>query len=115
MGKTTLLDYAVAGAPEMRVLRIAGVESESEFGFGALHRLLLPFSHDVERLPSRQRAALESAFGLEAGAPADRFILGLAALSLLANAARRQPLRIVDDTQWLDRSHSTLTSSPAGC
>jgi len=104
MGKTTLLDYAVAAAPEMRVLRIAGVESESEFGFGALHRLLLPFSHDVERLPSRQRAALESAFGLEAGAPADRFILGLAALSLLANAARRQPLLcIVDDTQWVDR------------
>jgi DNA-binding CsgD family transcriptional regulator len=104
MGKTTLLDYAVAAAPELRVLRLAGVESESEFGFGGLHRLLLPFAADIERLPGRQRAALESAFGLVTGAPADRFIIGLAALSLLSNAARRQPLLcIVDDAQWLDR------------
>jgi len=104
MGKTTLLDYAVAASPELRVLRLAGVESEAEFGFGGLHRLLLPFTPDIERLPERQRAALESAFGLETGAPADRFIIGLAALSLLANAARRQPLLcIVDDAQWFDR------------
>jgi len=104
MGKTTLLDNAVAAAPELRVLRLAGIESEAEFGFGALHRLLLPFADEVARLPDRQRAALESAFGLDVAVPADRFIIGLAALSLLANAARRQSLLcIVDDAQWLDR------------
>src|SRR4029079_12564609 len=79
-------------------------ESESEFGFGALYRVLLPFMADVEALPARQRAALESAFGLEYGPPADRFIVGLAALSVLANAAQLRPLLcIVDDAQWLDR------------
>jgi predicted ATPase len=103
IGKTTLLDYAAASAPDLRVLRLAGVESEMEFGFGALHRLLQPFLRQLHALPARQRYALRSAFGLVAGEPADRFIIGLAALSLFANAAQRQPLLVtVDDAQWLD-------------
>jgi hypothetical protein len=104
MAKTTLLDHAAASASGFQVLRLAGVESESEFGYGALHRLLLPFLASLAALPARQQAALESAFGLELGPPADRFIVGLAALSLLANAAQLRPiLCIVDDAQWLDR------------
>src|SRR4029078_5448497 len=86
MGSTPLLDYAAASATELRVLRLAGVESESEFGFGALHRLLQPFLGELDALPARQREALRSAVGLDAGEPADRFIIGLAALSLLATA-----------------------------
>jgi DNA-binding CsgD family transcriptional regulator len=80
------------------------VESELEFGFGALHRLLQPFLDELDAVPARQRNALRSAFGLDEGERGDRFIIGLAALSLLANVARRQPLVcIVDDAQWIDR------------
>ena len=104
MGKTSLLDYAVESAPDMRVARVAGIESESEFGYAALHRLLLPFLAGLERLPDRQRFALSSAFGLVSGPPADRFLIGLGALTLLADAAASQPLLcIVDDAQWIDR------------
>jgi DNA-binding CsgD family transcriptional regulator len=88
----------------MHVLRLAGIESESEFGYAALHRLLSPSLAAADGLPARQRDALESCFGVVGNAPADRFVVGLAALSLLAAVAARQPLLcIVDDAQWLDR------------
>ncbi len=87
IGKTRLLDHAEASAVDFRVVRAAGVEPERDLPYAALHRLLRPLLAHRADLPLRQRNALGSAFGLVAGAPADRFLLGLATLSLLAAAA----------------------------
>jgi DNA-binding CsgD family transcriptional regulator len=104
VGKTSLLDWAVNSANDFQVARLAGVESEMELGFAGLHRLLIPFLASREKLPRRQRDALGSAFGLVDAAPADRFLVGLAALSLLGDAAAKRPLLcVVDDAQWLDQ------------
>ncbi|WP_460655000.1 ATP-binding protein [Kribbella endophytica] len=103
VGKTALLEYAVQAAPELRVLRAVGVESEQELAFAALHQLCSPLLDRVSNLPSPQRAALATVFGLQPGPPPDRFMVGLAVLSLLAESADKQPLLcIVDDAQWLD-------------
>jgi DNA-binding CsgD family transcriptional regulator len=103
IGKTKLLDYAATAAVDFRVLRVAGFESERDLAFAAVHRLLLPFLARREILPPLQRSTLESAFGLAEGTPADRFLVGLATLSLLADAAAARPLLcVVDDSQWLD-------------
>ena len=77
-------------APGLTGFWIAGVEAERELGYAGLHRLLLPLLVRRDRLPEPQRAALESAFGLRAEAPADRFLVGLATLSLLADAAEER-------------------------
>jgi DNA-binding CsgD family transcriptional regulator len=104
VGKTSLLDYAVESATAFRVVRIVGVESEIELPYAGLHRLLIPFLAARHRLPQRQRDALGSAFGLVDGTPADRFFVGLAALSLLDHAAVDALLLcVVDDAQWLDQ------------
>jgi DNA-binding CsgD family transcriptional regulator len=104
MGKTRLLEYAVDSAPQLRSVWISGVEAEKELGYAGLHRLLRPYLARRDQLPEPQRAALESAFGMHVGAPADRFLVGLACLSLLADvASERGLLCIVDDAQWIDR------------
>jgi DNA-binding CsgD family transcriptional regulator len=104
MGKTTLLEYAAERGADFEVRRAAGIESESEIRFASLQRLLAPFLDSLEELPEPQRRALESALGLSNGPPPDRFIVGLAALSLVASAAANVPfLCIVDDAQWVDR------------
>ena len=109
IGKTRLLDYAAEAAADLRTVRVAGMEAEARLGFAALHRLLLPFLDRLDRLPGPQRDALCSAFGLRAGPPADRFLAGLAALTLLADAAVEQPLIcLVDDAQWLDRESTEV-------
>jgi predicted ATPase len=113
MGKTALLDLAesIAGLP---VARISGIEAEQPFAFGALHRLLLPFMHQVKLIPPPQRVALETAFGLLSESPPDRFMVGLAALSVLAaEAAPSGLLCIVDDAQWID-AESLQTLAFAG-
>jgi DNA-binding CsgD family transcriptional regulator len=103
VGKTALLEYAAQAAPEVRVLRAVGVESEQELAFAALHQLCSPLLERISYLPSPQRAALATVFGLQPGPPPDRFMVGLAVLSLLAESADKQPLLcIVDDAQWLD-------------
>ena len=103
VGKSTLLQYAVAAAPDLRVCGIAGVESEISMEFGALHQLLVPCLSQLDDLPPPQRGALRVAFGQEAGPPPERFLVGLAALTLLSRAAEAQPLLcIVDDAHWLD-------------
>jgi DNA-binding CsgD family transcriptional regulator len=103
IGKTALLNYAVASAADMRVLRAAGVESEMELAFASLHQLCAPLLEAVEHLPPPQRGALEVAFGQTAGPAPDRFLVGLAVLTLLSGAAEERPLLcIVDDAQWLD-------------
>jgi DNA-binding CsgD family transcriptional regulator len=105
VGKTALLDWAVESAAGLRVVRVAGVESEMELAFAALQQLCAPMLDILGGLPDPQRAALSVAFGLETGAAPDRFLVGLAALSLLSEAAERQPLLcVIDDAQWLDQA-----------
>jgi DNA-binding CsgD family transcriptional regulator len=105
VGKTALLDWAVESAAGLRVVRVAGVESEMELAFAALQQLCAPMLDQLAGLPDPQRAALGVAFGLERGAAPDRFLVGLAALSLVSVAAEEQPLFcVVDDAQWLDRA-----------
>ena len=109
VGKTALLDWAVGSAAGLRVVRVAGVESEMELAFAALQQLCAPMLDRLAGLPDPQRAALGVAFGLETGAAPDRFLVGLAALSLLSEAAGRQPLLcVVDDAQWLDRASALV-------
>jgi DNA-binding CsgD family transcriptional regulator len=109
VGKTALLDWAVESAAGLRVARVAGVESEMELAFAALQLLCAPMLDRLGGLPGPQRAALGVAFGLSAGAAPDRFLVGLAALSLLSAAAERQPLLcVVDDAQWLARASAQV-------
>ncbi|MFJ2648479.1 AAA family ATPase [Streptomyces sp. NPDC087420] len=104
IGKTRLLDHAAESCADLRVVRIAGVESETRLGFAALHRLLRPCLPRLDSLSAPQREALGSAFGVVAGVPADRYLVGMAALTLLSEASTVQPLLcVVDDVQWLDR------------
>lgn len=104
-GKTALLDYVAEHASGFRVARVLGVESEMELAFAGLHQLCSPMLDRVDQLPAPQRAALRVAYGLAQGDPPDRFLVGLAVLSLLADVADVQPLAcLVDDAQWLDRA-----------
>jgi DNA-binding CsgD family transcriptional regulator len=105
VGKTALLDYAIGSASDLRVLRAVGVESEMELAFAALHQLCAPALDRLERLPAPQRDALLTTFGLRAAPAPDRFLVGLAVLSLLSELADGRPLVcVVDDAQWLDRA-----------
>src|SRR5882762_12039049 len=103
VGKTALLEYGLEAGEDFRVLRAAGVEGEMELGYAALQQLCSPILECIERLPDPQRDALGVAFGLGAGQAPSPFLVGLAALGLLSEAAERQPLLcVVDDAQWLD-------------
>ncbi|GAA1636113.1 LuxR family transcriptional regulator [Kribbella alba] len=107
IGKTVVLDYAAdrASASGFRVVRASGVESEMELAFAGLHQLCVPLLGRLERLPRPQRDALAVAFGVREGQAPDRFLVGLAVLSLLAATAEDRPLAcVVDDAQWLDRA-----------
>ena len=109
VGKTALLEYAVERATALRVVRAAGVQSEMELAFAGLHQLLASMLDRLEGLPAPQREALETAFGLASGRPADRFFVGLAVLSLLSDVAEEQPLLcVVDDEQWFDRGSADV-------
>src|ERR1700722_5651652 len=105
VGKTALLEHAIESAAGLRVARVTGVESEMELAFAALQQLCAPMLDKLGSLPDPQRAALRVAFGLSTGGAPDRFLVGLAVLSLLSEAAEQQPLLcVVDDAQWLDRA-----------
>jgi DNA-binding CsgD family transcriptional regulator len=105
VGKTALLQSAISSASGFRVMRAVGVESEMELAFAALQQLCAPMLDRLGRLPAPQQVALGVAFGLRAGEAPDRFLVGLAVLSLLAEVAEEQPLLcVVDDAQWLDRA-----------
>jgi DNA-binding CsgD family transcriptional regulator len=105
VGKTALLESAIRSAPGFRIVRAAGVESEMELAFAALHQLCEPMLDRLDGLPVPQRDALGVAFGLSAGNAPDRFLVGLAVLSLLSEVAEEQPLLcVVDDAHWLDRA-----------
>jgi DNA-binding NarL/FixJ family response regulator len=105
-GKSTLLTHAADSATDMRVLRTAGVESESPLAWAALQRLLWPLVGRLDGLPDPQRDALGSALGAAVG-DGERFLAYLGTLTLLAETAQESPvLVIVDDAHWLDEASS---------
>jgi DNA-binding CsgD family transcriptional regulator len=107
VGKSALLDYLGRQASGCRVARAVGVESEMELPFAGLHQLCARFLDRLERLPGPQRDALGTAFGLSAGPAPDRFLVGLAVLSLLSDVAEERSLVcLIDDAQWHDRASS---------
>ena len=109
VGKTALLDYLAGNASGCRVVRTAGYQSEMELAFAALHQLCAPLLNGLTRLPVPQRDALRIAFGMGSGPTPDRFLVGLAVLNLLSDAAEPQPLIcVVDDEQWLDRASAQV-------
>ena len=109
VGKTALLDDLAENASGCRVVRTAGYQSEMELAFAALHQLCAPLLGGLTRLPVPQRNALRIAFGMGSGPTPDRFLVGLAVLNLLSDAAEPQPLVcMVDDEQWLDRESAQV-------
>jgi hypothetical protein len=105
MGKTALLNYAISSASGFRVERAVGIESEMELPYAALQQLCAPMMDRIDALPAPQREALGVAFGLSSGPAPDRFLVGLAVLTLLSAVAEEQPVScVVDDAQWLDRA-----------
>jgi predicted ATPase len=103
VGKTALLAYAAGQAADLQVLRATGTPAESSLAFAGLHQLLRAELGRMGDLPDVQAAALATAFGLAAGAAPDRFLVGVAVLGLLSEAAADAPLLcVVDDAQWLD-------------
>ena len=104
-GKTTLLEHVAARELDCQLAWAAGAKSETELAFAGLHQLCAPMLGRAERLPLPQQDALRTAFGLVAGPPPDRFIVGLATLGLLSELARERPLIcLIDDEQWLDQA-----------
>jgi DNA-binding CsgD family transcriptional regulator len=111
VGKTALLHECVARASDFRVARIAGVQSEMELPFAALHQLCGPMLGRLDSLPAPQQTALRVAFGLSLGDAPARFLVALGALSLLAEVAAERPLLcVVDDAQWLDVASAQVLS-----
>src|ERR1700749_644010 len=105
IGKTALLRQLSAGVPGFGVTRVAGVESEMELPYAGLHQLCAPMLGRLGSLAEPERRGLSVAFGLTSGDSPDRFLVALAALSLLAEAAQERPmLCVVDDAQWLDQA-----------
>ena len=105
VGKTALLEYLVGRATGFRIVHAAGAEFEMELAFSGLQQLCAPMLSGLAGLPDQQRDALATAFGLSGGDAPDRFLVGLAGLGLLSEAAEQRPLLcVVDDGQWLDRA-----------
>ncbi|WP_159426324.1 AAA family ATPase, partial [Mycolicibacterium vaccae] len=103
-GKTALLDHLLGQADGLRCVQISGVESDMELPYAGLHQLCSPLLGHLVDLPPPQRDALAVAFGQGSGPPPERFLVGLAVLSLLAAAVQEQPLLcVVDDAHWLDQ------------
>lgn len=104
VGKTALLGYLTEQASAFRILQVAGVQSDMELAFAGLQQLCAPLMDHLGELPEPQRDALDVAFGRGVGEAPDRFLVGLAVLTLMAGAAQHQPLLcVVDDAQWLDQ------------
>ena len=111
IGKSALLTEAAAraGARGMRVLRASGVQSEAHLPFSGLHQLLRPILDGADDLPAPQRAALLAAFGMSEEAAPDRFLIALAVLDLVAEAATAAPhLLLIEDGHWLDPSSAEV-------
>jgi hypothetical protein len=104
VGKTALLEQLSGLASGFRCGQVAGVQSDMELAFAGLQQLCAPLMDHVDELPEPQRVALNVAFGRGVGTTPDRFLVGLAVLSLIAAAAHDQPLLfLIEDAQWLDQ------------
>jgi DNA-binding CsgD family transcriptional regulator len=104
IGKSALLAYAGQRAADLRVLHAVGVAQESMLAYATLQSLLGPVLGAAERLAGPQARALRAAFGFEEGEPADRFLIAMAALTLLSEVAGEKPVVcLIDDLQWADR------------
>src|SRR5262249_46822651 len=104
IGKTALLEWAAGRAEDAQLARVAGVQAEMGLGVAGVHQVLVPFLGGLEQLPGPQRPGRGAGVGVVAGPAADRFLVGLAALTLLTDAAAARPvLCLVDDAQWLDQ------------
>ncbi|MFI5960368.1 ATP-binding protein [Cryptosporangium sp. NPDC051539] len=109
VGKSALLHYLSGQAGDWHVATAVGTESEMELAYSGLHQLCGPMLNHLQALPGPQRTALATVFGLSAGPPPDRFLVGLATLTLLAEVAEERPLIcLVDDTQWLDEASTEI-------
>ena len=105
VGKTALLEWTIEEGRQFRVVRTVGVEGEMELPYAALQQLCSPMLDLSEHLADPQRDALTVAFGLSAGEAPNPFLVGLAVLGLLSEAAEERPLLcVIDDAQWLDRA-----------
>jgi DNA-binding CsgD family transcriptional regulator/tetratricopeptide (TPR) repeat protein len=109
VGKSALLGYLSGRVTGWHVARAVGMESEMELAYAGLHQLCAPMLDHLDRLPAPQREALATVFGRSVGAAPDRFLVGLATLTLFAEVAEQQPLVcIVDDAQWLDHASAQI-------
>ncbi len=109
VGKSALMDYVARQVPDFRLIHAAGAESEMELPYATLHQLCNPVLDRLDRLPAPQRDALRAAFGLNAGSPPDRLMIGPGALSLLCDVAEEQPLIcLIDDLQWVDNGSAQV-------
>ena len=105
IGKSSLLQTALreAQARDLRVLRTAGVETESGLAFAGLHRLLHPVQDALDALEPLHRSALRAALGIGEEPAADPYLIGFATLALLSACAAERPVVVVaDDLHWLD-------------
>ena len=103
VGKSALFEQLIASAPEFQIVRAVGVEGEIDLPYAGLHQLCRSMTDAIDGLPQPQSDALRVAFGLSSGGVPDRYLVGLATLSLMSEVAGTQPvLCVVDDAQWLD-------------
>ena len=103
VGKTALLTEVVEQHPDFRIIQISGAETEMELAYSGVQQLCAPLLHLTSRLPNPQRAALDVALGLRSGAVPDRLLVGLAVLTLFAEAGSDRPtICVIDDAQWVD-------------
>ena len=111
VGKTALIEYAVAAGRKFRVARSIGIEADMELPFAAVQQLCAPFLNLLDHLPQHQHEALPVAFGVSAGPAPSPYLVGLALLSLLSEAAEQRPLlAVVDDAYWLDQASARALS-----
>jgi DNA-binding CsgD family transcriptional regulator len=109
LGKTSLLEYAATTATDMQVIQVTGVESELVLPYAGLHSLCSSLLDGIDDLPTKQRAAIASAFGLSEGEEPQQLLVGLATLSLLTNDSQTSPtLCLIDDVQFLDPTSARL-------
>jgi DNA-binding CsgD family transcriptional regulator len=109
LGKTSLLEYAATSGTDMRVIQVTGVESELVLPYAGLHSLCSSLLDGIDDLPTKQREAIASAFGLSEGEEPQQLLVGLATLSLLTNASETSPtLCLIDDVQFLDPTSARL-------
>src|SRR5271170_6019929 len=109
IGKSELIEYLAGRATGCQVVRVAGVQSEMELAFAGLHQVCSSMLVHLEGLPGPQQDALRAALGIDAGQAPDLFLVGLAVLGLVSEAAGERPVVcLVDDVQWLDRASTQV-------